>query len=173
MILNSIKSNARNFRHAGLPQTASRSKDAGEFPITRQTQRTILAVNDVADLLEIVRKITKRLLEQAGSGEEAISLFTRHKEPIDLLLTDVVMPMLSGKDVADQIKSVHPETKVLYMSGYTDEAIVHHGIVDADIEFIQKPFTERALTRKIREVLNAGTPPGELSDGFVDESGDG
>lgn len=142
---------------------------------SQRGSETVLLVEDE----EIVRKIAKRLLEengykvlQAGSGEEAVRLFTRYKEPIDLLITDVVMPMLSGKDLADQIKSVHPETKVLYMSGYTDEAIVHHGIVDADIEFIQKPFTERALTRKIREVLDAETRPGGLS-GLVDGSGEG
>ena len=129
---------------------------------SQRGSETVLLVEDE----EIVRKITKRLLEengynvlQAGSGEEAIRVFTRFKEPIHLLITDVVMPMLSGKDVADQIESVHPETKVLYMSGYTDEAIVHHGIVDADIEFIQKPFTERGLTRKIREILDSESPP--------------
>jgi DNA-binding NtrC family response regulator len=174
-----------------LRPTGSESTGAGGF--LRQTE-TILAVNDTPDtplqrgsetvLLvedeEVVLKITKLLLEEngytvlpAGSGEEAIRLFTRYREPIHLLITDVVMPMLSGKDVADQIESVHPETKVLYMSGYTDDAIVHRGIVDADIQFIQKPFTERALTRKIREVLDAETPPGEASEGLVDGSCEG
>jgi two-component system, cell cycle sensor histidine kinase and response regulator CckA len=67
----------------------------------------------------------------------------------------VVMPKLSGKEVAEQLQAIHPETRVLFMSGYTDEAIVHHGIVDSGIAFIQKPFSERALTQKIREVLDA------------------
>lgn len=155
------------------------TKDEIETPVaptadttSQRGSETVLLVEDE----EIVRKITKRLLEengyrvlQAGSGGEAIRLFISYKEPIHLLITDVVMPMLSGKDVADQIKSVHPETRVLYMSGYTDEAIVDHGIVDADIEFIQKPFTERALTRKIREVLDTESSPGGLS-GLVDGS---
>jgi FixJ family two-component response regulator len=62
---------------------------------------------------------------------------------------------MSGKDVADQLKTFHPETRVIFMSGYTDEAIVHHGIVDSDIAFIQKPFSEKALAQKIRDVLDA------------------
>src|SRR5687768_6035349 len=143
--------------------------------IIQRGSETVLLVEDE----EMVRKIVRRLLEengykvlQAGGGEEAISLFRRHKEPIDLLITDVVMPKLSGKDVADQMKAVHPETKVLYMSGYTDEAIVHHGIVDSHIAFLQKPFSERALTRKIREVLDAEMPTGQVGDTLVDGSGE-
>jgi FixJ family two-component response regulator len=65
------------------------------------------------------------------------------------------MPKMSGKDVANQVQMVHPETRVLFMSGYTDEAIVHHGIVDSNIAFIQKPFSETVLMQKIREVLDA------------------
>jgi two-component system cell cycle sensor histidine kinase/response regulator CckA len=72
----------------------------------------------------------------------------------DLLITDMVMPKMSGKQVAEQLLALHPETKVLFMSGYTDEAFVHHGVVDSDIAFIQKPFSERALAQKIREVLD-------------------
>ncbi len=65
------------------------------------------------------------------------------------------MPKISGRQVAEQLKEIHPETKVLFMSGYTDEAIVHHGIIDSHIAFIQKPFSERALAQKIREVLDS------------------
>ena len=72
-----------------------------------------------------------------------------------MLITDVVMPRVSGKEVAEQLRLVHPETRVLFMSGYTDEAIVHHGIVDSDIAFIQKPFSEQALAQKVREVLDS------------------
>jgi PAS domain S-box-containing protein len=135
-----------------------------ESPV-QQGSETVLLVEDE----EMVRKLVSQLLEgngyrvlMADGGEEAIELFTNYKEPIDLLITDVVMPKMSGKEVADQLKNVHPETKVLYMSGYTDEAIVHQGIVDADIAFIQKPFSENALARKVREVLNAEAAPDVL-----------
>jgi len=93
---------------------------------------------------------------EANGGEQAVTIFNERKEAIDLLITDVVMPKMSGKDVADRLRKVHPETAVLFMSGYTDEAIVHHGIVDSHIAFIQKPFSENALAQKVRDVLDAG-----------------
>jgi two-component system cell cycle sensor histidine kinase/response regulator CckA len=77
----------------------------------------------------------------------------RHEGKVHLLLTDVVMPRGSGKDLADQILRLRPDTCVLYMSGYTDQAIVHHGVLDEDIAFIAKPFTPDALVLKVVEVL--------------------
>jgi two-component system cell cycle sensor histidine kinase/response regulator CckA len=119
---------------------------------------TVLLVEDE----DMVRKLASELLAEGGytvleanGGEEAIQLGKEHTARIDLLITDVVMPKLSGKEVAEQLRAIHPETRVLFMSGYTDEAIVHHGIVDSDIAFIQKPFSERALAQKIRDVLDA------------------
>jgi two-component system, cell cycle sensor histidine kinase and response regulator CckA len=125
---------------------------------------TILLVEDE----EVVRGLTTNILEGAGyqviaasGGAEAAELYAGRDEPIDLLLTDVVMPRTSGKEVAGQLTKMQPGLKVLFMSGYTDEAIVHHGVLDADVEFIQKPFTPAALSKKIREVLdktNGGRP---------------
>ncbi len=119
---------------------------------------TVLLVEDE----DMVRNLATELLEDSGyvvlqatGGEEAINLCRDHSEPIDLLITDVVMPKVSGKEVADTLRTIHPETKILYMSGYTDEAIVHHGIVDSGIAFIQKPFSEQALAQKVRDVLDA------------------
>lgn len=85
---------------------------------------------------------------------------TESDRSIDLLLTDVVMPETSGKEVADQLTALKPDLKVLFLSGYADEAIVHHGVLNSNIEFIQKPFTPAALARKVREVLDAnGSSP--------------
>jgi PAS domain S-box-containing protein len=118
---------------------------------------TILLVEDE----DAVRGLTRKILMQAGykvldakSGEEAIRLCRGHAGPIDLLLTDVVMPEISGKEVADRLLELRPTLRVLFMSGYADEAIVQHGVLDANVKFIQKPFTWLALTRKVREVLN-------------------
>ena len=127
-----------------------------ETALLRGTE-TILLVEDE----DVVRGLARQILEQAGysvldacCGEEALSLCEKHEEPIHLLLTDVVMPDTSGKELAQRLTSLRPETGVLYMSGYTDEAIVHHGVLDSNVEFIQKPFSPVALARKVREVLD-------------------
>jgi DNA-binding NtrC family response regulator len=79
----------------------------------------------------------------------------RHAGTIELLLTDVVMPRMSGRALAEHITAVRPEIRVLFMSGYTDEAIVRHGVLEPEIDFIQKPFTPTALALKVRRVLDA------------------
>jgi two-component system cell cycle sensor histidine kinase/response regulator CckA len=118
--------------------------------------RTILVVEDAEGL----RGLTKRLLERQGytvlvaaNADEARVLFERHRS-IDLLLTDVVMPGASGPELVRQLVAQRPALKVLYMSGYTDEAIVHHGVLDPGIDFVAKPFTAATLGQKIRDVLN-------------------
>ncbi len=75
-------------------------------------------------------------------------------EKIDLLLTDVVMTQMNGKDLADQLEAIHPETRVLYTSGYTDEVIGHHGVLEGGTRFLQKPFSQPILARKVREALD-------------------
>jgi len=121
-------------------------------------KETVLLVEDE----EIVRGLTTKILQQAGytvlaarGGEQALQLCAEQEHKIDLLLTDVVMPGASGKEVAEQMTRLMPGIRVLFMSGYTDEAIVHHGVLDSDVEFIQKPFTPFSLSRKVREVLDA------------------
>ena len=118
---------------------------------------TILLVEDE----DVVRGLATSILEEAGykvisasGGAEAAELCAGRSEPIDLLLTDVVMPQSSGKEVADQLTKIQPSLRVLFMSGYTDEAIVHHGVLDANVEFIQKPFTPVTLSKKVRDVLD-------------------
>src|SRR5258706_10412582 len=119
---------------------------------------TILLVEDE----DVVRGLAQKILEQSGykvlaasRGAEAIRFCLQRTEPIHLLLTDVVMPETSGKEVADRATELLPDLRVLFMSGYTDEAIVHHGVLDSHVEFIQKPFTPAALVRKVREVLDS------------------
>jgi CheY-like chemotaxis protein len=122
---------------------------------------TILLVEDE----EAVRTVICRLLEQAGyrilaaaSSKEALRLSREHQGPIHLLFTDVVMPGISGRELAERILTQHPGLKILFMSGYTENAIVHHGVLDAGLAFINKPFKFDTLIKKVREVLDAPSP---------------
>jgi two-component system cell cycle sensor histidine kinase/response regulator CckA len=117
---------------------------------------TILLAEDEEMVRRLVRdSLTMHgymVLDAANAGE-ALLLSQQHKGPIHLLLTDVVMPGKSGRDLAEQLVKLRPDTRVLYMSGYTDQSIVHHGILDGDIAFIGKPFTPNALLLKVATVL--------------------
>ncbi|HMA92864.1 MAG TPA: response regulator, partial [Polyangiaceae bacterium] len=90
----------------------------------------------------------------APDGEAALMMAAREADEIHLLLTDVVMPRMNGRMLAQELSRKRPAIKVLYMSGYTDDAIVHHGVLDAGTQFLAKPFTSGELTRKVREVLD-------------------
>jgi two-component system cell cycle sensor histidine kinase/response regulator CckA len=120
---------------------------------------TVLLVEDEECVRTLARTIlTKygyRVLEAPG-GHEALLLCDQYRAPIDLLLTDMVMPRMNGRQLAERLLSLRPELKVLYMSGYTDDAVVRHGIEDATIAFIQKPITPETLARKVRETLGGG-----------------
>jgi CheY-like chemotaxis protein len=106
--------------------------------------------------------VTRQVLERFGyaileapNGETALRLAAKHHGPIHLLLTDVIMPGLSGRQLAEQLVQLRPDMKVLYASGYADQAIVHHGILDSDIAYLQKPFTPETLARRVRQVLDS------------------
>ncbi|MBF8257736.1 MAG: PAS/PAC sensor hybrid histidine kinase, partial [Actinobacteria bacterium] len=118
---------------------------------------TVLLVEDE----EIVRELCVKLLErlgytvlQASGGDEAIVIAKGHLERIDLLMTDVVMPGMNGRELADSLVVLHPETKVLFTSGYTDDAIVHHGVLNDGVAFIGKPYSLSVLAKKVRDVLD-------------------
>jgi PAS domain S-box-containing protein len=125
---------------------------------SRVGTETLLLVEDD----QPVRKLSRKILERAGynvleaeSGRKALEL-TRHSNGgIPLVVTDLVMPDMSGTELAAELAGRHPEIRVLFMSGYTDDAVVRHGLLAAGRAFIQKPFTPDALTRKVREILDA------------------
>ena len=108
-----------------------------------------------------VRGLAARVLRNQGykvleavDGGEALQIAGRHKERIDLLLTDVVMPQIGGKELYDQLKPLRPHLKVLFTSGYTENAIVHQGELAPGVAFLQKPFSPIFLTHKVREILD-------------------
>jgi len=135
-------------------QTMSKSTDEIYLP---PGDETILLVEDDAGVRDLAKQILQvqgyNLLE-ATNGEQALQLVAAHDGPIHLLLTDVVMPGISGKALVRQLLQDKPEIKVLYMSGYTENVVAHHGILEEGVIFIQKPFNAVTLTRQIRTVLD-------------------
>jgi len=139
-------------------ETIERSAPAARAEAPRGSETVLVVEDDAA-----VRSLTARILERGGyevltaqDGAEALYLSDAEQGPIQLLLTDVVMPGQSGRQVAASLLEQRPEMKVLFMSGYTDNAIVHHGVLEEGTAFIQKPFTPEELARRVREVLDRG-----------------
>ncbi len=121
---------------------------------------TILLVEDERGVRELAREYLEMsgyTVIEAEDGHTALELAAMHAGTIHLLMTDVVMPGISGRELADRVRVIRPKINVLYMSGYTDQAVVHHGILDMDAVLLQKPFTLATLSSKLREILNAET----------------
>ena len=127
---------------------------------------TILIAEDEKDLRALTRIFLEsygyRVLE-ASSAEEAIEKTAKSAEPIHLLLTDVIMPGISGRQLAERILSRHPQTKILYMTGYTDEMVAQHRVLDSGLQLLQKPFTKQELALKVRAALD-GAEGGQASE---------
>jgi len=117
---------------------------------------TILIVEDAPAVRGIMRQVLTRLgyqVLEAHDGESAIDLSAKHNGTIDLLLTDVIMPRMGGRVLADEIAKQRPGIRVLYVSGYTDDAIVRHGVLEPGVHYLEKPFTPDTLAQKVRGVL--------------------
>ncbi|MGH9762694.1 MAG: response regulator, partial [Blastocatellia bacterium] len=117
---------------------------------------TILLAEDEKGVRELSREYLQMngyTVLEAEDGHMALELASMHAGPIELLMTDVVMPGISGRELAQRIGRIRPGIKVLYMSGYTDQAVVHQGVLEADAVLLQKPFTVTTLAAKLREIL--------------------
>jgi signal transduction histidine kinase len=146
--------------------TASESAPVTQ-PATLHGTETILLVEDQDEVrkvaLEILRRFGYHVIEASNAGDAFLSV-ERHPRKIHLLLTDVVMPQMNGRELAERLLKIRPDLRVLYMSGYTENAIVHHGMLDSGIQYMQKPIVPELLGRRVREVLDAplrrtGAPP--------------
>jgi PAS domain S-box-containing protein len=144
-----------------LPRVDSVAEEepvAGALRPAKRGVETVLLVEDE----EGVRALTRHVLKKSGytvlearDGTEALAISEEHGSSIDLLLTDVVLQHMSGREIAQQILKIAPGVRVLYMSGYTDDAVLRHGVLTEETFFLQKPFTTDGLIRKVREVLDA------------------
>ena len=147
-----------------LPRATSGTVPAAIDPTTTPApvagSETVLVVEDEAELRNVARRILVDMgyeVITAADGKEALRVCERYQGKIHLVLTDVIMPEIGGKALADRLAETLPGSKILFMSGYTDDAIAHHGVLDPGTHFIAKPFTAADLARKVRKVLDDGS----------------
>jgi CheY-like chemotaxis protein len=146
-----------------VDQPAERIEVVRTAPESLNGDETVLLVEDE----EVVRRLARKMLEPRGytvllasSAAEALRVIAESADrDIDLLITDVVMPGMSGRQLVEALARDRPRMRVIYMSGYTDDTIVNHGVLAAGVHFIQKPFTPDALARKVRQVLDGQIHP--------------
>jgi two-component system cell cycle sensor histidine kinase/response regulator CckA len=122
---------------------------------------TILIVDDEPEIRSLARDILEPkgyAVLEALDGAEALQIAGRHPGPIHLVLTDVLMPNLNGPDMAERLKPMRPDAKVVFMSGYTSEVMGQYGVVRSSAPFVAKPFSPDGLARKLREVLDYSSP---------------
>ncbi len=140
-----------------VEEVAITKKKAEKFIESLKGTETVLVVEDemiVRDMINLVLKDNEYTVLEASNGPEALAIFDQYKDQINLLLTDAIMPGMDGRELAEKITAKNPNIKVLFTSGYTDNVIVHHGILEEGINFLQKPFAPSLLLRTVREVLD-------------------
>jgi PAS domain S-box-containing protein len=152
------------FPRVDANEDAISAQESLELPRLGRGQETILLVEDESNLRRLARQYLEtqgyQILE-AEDGAAALQIADGHQGSIDLLLTDVVMPGMNGRELAEQISAQRPETRVLYMSGYTENAIGHDGLLDAGVNLLQKPFSLPTLKERVRELLDSEPLPKE------------
>jgi PAS domain S-box-containing protein len=145
-------------RHVAVATTP---KSSTAKPPARQNRETILVVEDERALLRLAKRVLERLgytVLAAGSPSEALQLVKEHPGPIDLLLADVLMPEMNGRELADRLSSTRPGLRLMFMSGHTADVISEQGVVEEGVHFLQKPFTRTDLEAKVRAMLDAPEP---------------
>jgi CheY-like chemotaxis protein len=130
--------------------------DGGDPDTLPEGKESILIVEDEAAVRRLAASVLRTSGYQVQEARDAIEGFAliQSKQPFDLVITDVIMPKMSGKELYDQIKMTAPRIKVLFMSGYTDDALAHHGVLGPELSFLEKPFSPSRLAHKVREVLD-------------------
>ena len=147
-------------REVGKVVQAEQLEEERRGAVQQRPAEALAAADDLDEpaLLEVARATLEELgytVLSAATPTNALAQATAHRGVIHLLLTDVVMPEMSGRDLAQHIQEIRPETKCLFMSGYTANVIAHRGVLDEGVHFLQKPFSTNALANKVREVLDA------------------
>jgi CheY-like chemotaxis protein len=118
-----------------------------------------LVAEDDAGIRKLARLIFESLgyrVLEASDGQEALALAQQHTGPLQLLVTDIIMPRVGGRELAERLRALRPALRILYLSGYSDETLDHQGLPGEGLAFLQKPFTPMTLARRVREVLEAG-----------------
>ncbi len=160
-VKSAVRKGTSFYIHLPLSDVAAAKKPEELTPLIPVGNETVLLVEDEALVrraaLEILTVLGYKVME-AEDGLKGLELALSFYEPIDLLLTDVVMPKMNGRELAEKMKTLHPETAVLFMSGYTDDIIARHGVLEENMNFIEKPFTPSTLAVKIRELIERKNP---------------
>ncbi len=138
------------------------ARDDGSVSTSGGGRETILVAEDEPSVREVVSRVLSKRgyrLLLAEDGLAALELGRSSPEPVDLLLTDLVMPRMRGGELANELQKIRPGLRVMFMSGYTDDSVIRQGILEDGIPFLQKPFSAEALAGKVREVLDAAPIP--------------